>query len=146
MEKDVANAAHVNKHKPKRKEASTVIDENGLTEKQRRFCDYYLIDPNGTQAAIKAGYAEKNAHVEASRLLRNAKIRSYLMERNSQFEKERVADMQEVKEFWTEQIRKKESLKASELIAKTYGAFVDRVDMSVSGKIEINIIDDDDVK
>ena len=28
-----------------------------LTEKQKRFCDEYLIDLNGTQAAIRAGYS-----------------------------------------------------------------------------------------
>ena len=28
-----------------------------LTEKQKRFCDEYLIDLNATQAAIRAGYS-----------------------------------------------------------------------------------------
>ena len=32
-----------------------------LTEKQKRFCDEYLIDLNATQAAIRAGYSVKNA-------------------------------------------------------------------------------------
>ena len=31
----------------------------GLTDKQRKFCDEYLIDLNATQAAIRAGYTEK---------------------------------------------------------------------------------------
>lgn len=30
-----------------------------LTAKQKRFCDEYLIDLNATQAAIRAGYSEK---------------------------------------------------------------------------------------
>lgn len=51
------------------------IDENnGLTEKQRLFCIYYVKNFNATQAAIKAGYAAESAHVEGSRLLRNAKV------------------------------------------------------------------------
>lgn len=30
-----------------------------VTEKQKRFADEYLIDLNATQAAIRAGYSEK---------------------------------------------------------------------------------------
>lgn len=33
----------------------------GLTDKQQRFVDEYLIDLNATQAAIRAGYSEKTA-------------------------------------------------------------------------------------
>lgn len=39
-----------------------------------RFAAEYLIDSNGTRAAIAAGYAPKAAHVTASRLLRDAKV------------------------------------------------------------------------
>lgn len=45
-----------------------------LNEKQQRFVDEYLIDLNGTQAAIRAGYSAKTADVQASRLLANAKV------------------------------------------------------------------------
>jgi phage terminase small subunit len=34
---------------------------NELTDKQRRFCEEYLIDLNATQAAIRAGYSENSA-------------------------------------------------------------------------------------
>ncbi len=36
--------------------------------------DEYLVDLNGTQAAIRAGYSVKAAHVTGSRLLTNAKV------------------------------------------------------------------------
>ncbi len=45
-----------------------------LTAKQERFVAEYLIDLNATQAAIRAGYAEKGASVEGTRLLANAKV------------------------------------------------------------------------
>ena len=35
--------------------------QTGLTDKQERFCKEYLIDLNGTQAAIRAGYSEASA-------------------------------------------------------------------------------------
>ncbi|GGD30856.1 terminase small subunit [Aureimonas glaciei] len=57
-----------------------------LTPKQRRFVDAYLLDPNGTQAAIAAGYSPKSAAVEASRLLNNAKVAAELSGRRKVLE------------------------------------------------------------
>jgi phage terminase small subunit len=45
-----------------------------LTPKQQRFCEEYVVDCNGTQAAIRAGYSEKTAVEQASRLLINVKV------------------------------------------------------------------------
>ena len=43
--------------------------ESNLTAKQQRFIEEYVVDMNGTQAAIRAGYAPRSARVAASRLL-----------------------------------------------------------------------------
>ena len=51
-----------------------------LTEKQKRFCDEYLIDLNATQAAIRAGYSAKTAQAQSARLLSFVIIQSYLQE------------------------------------------------------------------
>lgn len=45
-----------------------------LTAKQDKFCLEYLVDRNGTRAAIRAGYGEKGAAVTACRMLKNANI------------------------------------------------------------------------
>jgi len=46
-----------------------------LTEKQNAFVDAYVANGGrGTQAARDAGYADKSAHVEANRLLKNPLI------------------------------------------------------------------------
>ena len=45
-----------------------------VTAKQQRFVSEYLIDLNATQAAIRAGYSEKTAAEQASRLLTNVKV------------------------------------------------------------------------
>lgn len=47
-----------------------------LTPKQQRFVEEYLVDLNGTQAAIRAGYSAKGASVQACRLLANAKVQA----------------------------------------------------------------------
>ncbi len=40
-----------------------------LPPQRRRFVQKYLVDLNGTQAAIRAGYSEKTAKIQASQLL-----------------------------------------------------------------------------
>lgn len=55
-----------------------VNDATGLSARQEAFCREYLIDFNGTQAAVRAGYAKSGAHVTASRLLSNTKVVEYL--------------------------------------------------------------------
>ena len=52
-----------------------------LTEKQRRFVDEYLIDLNGTQAAIRARYSVKTANEQAARLLANVSIQQAISEK-----------------------------------------------------------------
>ena len=46
-----------------------------LTPKQYQFCCEYLIDLNGTQAAIRAGYSKRTAQEQSSRLLSNVMVR-----------------------------------------------------------------------
>lgn len=53
---------------------------SNLTDKQIRFCEEYIVDLNATQAAIRAGYAEKTAMEQGSRLLSNVKVEKYLHE------------------------------------------------------------------
>lgn len=45
-----------------------------LTPRQQAFVDEYLIDLNGTQAAIRAGYSANTANEQAARLLANASV------------------------------------------------------------------------
>ncbi len=51
-----------------------------LTAKQSRFVEEYLIDLNATQAAIRAGYSEKTAQEQSSRLLSNVMIANAVSE------------------------------------------------------------------
>lgn len=54
-----------------------------LTPRQQRFVSEYLIDLNATQAAIRAGYSEKTAAEQASRLLTNVKVQETIAEARS---------------------------------------------------------------
>ncbi|PRD42068.1 terminase small subunit [Phyllobacterium phragmitis] len=45
-----------------------------LTARRRLFAHEYLIDLNGTKAAIRAGFSEKRASVEAAELLKDPQV------------------------------------------------------------------------
>jgi len=54
----------------------TLGEEFDLEPRQEDFVYEYLVDLNATQATIRAGYSEKGASVQGSRLLANVKIQT----------------------------------------------------------------------
>jgi phage terminase small subunit len=50
------------------------LPKKELTVQQELFCQEYVVDFNGTQAAIRAHYSKKSAAMQASRLLTNDKV------------------------------------------------------------------------
>lgn len=58
-----------------------------LTEKQKRFCDEYLIDLNATQAAIRAGYSPKGMNKRVTRMMANEGIMNYIQQHMKDREK-----------------------------------------------------------
>lgn len=49
-----------------------------LTDKQRRFVEAYLLEPNAKNAAIAAGYSPRTAESAGPRLLRNVQVAAEL--------------------------------------------------------------------
>nr|DAN80441.1 MAG TPA: Terminase small subunit [Caudoviricetes sp.] len=52
-----------------------------------RFVDEWLIDFNGKQAAIRAGYSAKTAEATAARLLRNVKVQAEISRRQKDLQR-----------------------------------------------------------
>lgn len=79
-----------------------------MTDKQRKFCDEYLIDTNATRA-YKAVYphvkSEDAARACASRLLTKANIKEYINEQLEKISSEKIADAKEVMEYLTSVLR-----------------------------------------
>ncbi|MFT9498035.1 terminase small subunit [Anaerosolibacter sp.] len=82
--------------KKKEKEIIKELEDADLTEKQRLFCLYYIRSFNATMAAIKAGYSSDSAHVEGSRLLRNAKVISEIRRLKGAMQEEVFVDAMDV--------------------------------------------------
>lgn len=131
-----------------------------MTDKQRKFADEYLVDCNATRA-YKAAYprvkSDDVARANASRLLTNANIRSYIEKQLEEISSAKTADAKEVMEYLTSVMRGKsestvcvventgngcskakliskppderERLKAAELIGKRFGLYTDKLDV-----------------
>lgn len=140
----------------------------GLTEKQKRFADYFIELGNATEAARRAGYSQKYTNTNANKLLQNTTIKDYIDERLEKLEEDRIAKATEVMKYLTSVMRgekteqvvivegdgdgyssakiidkevgARDRLKAAELIGKRYGIFTEK--MNIEGVIPIVIKDD----
>lgn len=83
--------------KPKKVEKEPVIENNDLTDKQRKFCIYYLKYFNATKAYQKAyGCAYTTAMVEGHRHLRNPKIKAEIDRLKEEQANELKLDIREI--------------------------------------------------
>lgn len=111
------------------------------TPKQRKFIQSYA--GNATEAARKAGYSEKSIYVLGKEALENPKVSAAIAARETgDFSAEsRVFSRQERMAFWTRMMQHGETeqsrLKASELLGKANGDFLNRVDMT--GGMDVNV-------
>lgn len=143
-----------------------------LTEKQKRFADYYVETANATEAAKRAGYKGKNLNRIASENLSKLDIKNYIDEKLAALESERIATASEVLQLLTsaargeleeevvvtvgvgtglsetqivkKKISLKERIKAAELIGKRYRLFTDKVE--VDGVLPVMIIGEDELE
>ena len=109
----------------------------GLTEKQRRFCEAYAGNGgNALQAAKSAGYS--NPDPEGARQIGKDRIREALEMLRQAETSTAIATRTERQETWTALMRNElltpmERMKASELLGKAQGDFIERVENNVSG-------------
>lgn len=135
-----------------------------MTEKQKKFADEYLIDLNATRA-YKAAYPnvkkDEAASVNGSKLLRNAKVKSYIDEQLASLHDKRIAKTEDVMIYLSDVMRgeskssvlamcgdgcqkviekppdERERLKAAELLGRRYGMFTEKVELNQTGKVVI---------
>ena len=119
-----------------------------LTAKQRAWIDYYKQGKTATEAARLAGYKPDNAKVIGAQNL--TKLNQYISDRDELLDRDRVADMAEINAFWSDTMRNdkadiKDRLKASELRARSIGAFIERREIVGAQTITVKLLDDDEM-
>ena len=137
-----------------------------LNARQKSFCEFYVASGNATESAIKAGYKEKYAGVNADKLLKNTNVSKYIKRIMEEHANNRIAKAEEILEFLTatlrgevteevvvggfgksatEKISKnvdlKDRLKAAELLGKRYRLFTDKVE--IEGVVPVMIVGED---
>lgn len=105
-----------------------------LNERQKAFADYYIETGNATEAAKRAGYSENTARQIGTENLSKPSISAYIAERMAEQSSKRVADANEVIEFYTAVMRGEvkdqfgldaslsDRLKAGDALMKRYNA------------------------
>ena len=116
-----------------------------LNDKQAAFVREYVVDKNGKQAAIRAGYSAKTAEAQASRLLSNAKVRAAVdaalkvvaekTETEAEWIRRRLKE--EATDF-TESASQSARVRALELLGKINGIF--EVDNRQKGEAAVAMI------
>lgn len=127
-----------------------VKDYSNLTEKQKRFIDYYIETANATDACKLAGYKGKNLNRLGSENL--SKLDKFIKVKLEEKENQRIASQDEVLQYLTKVMRGEEKdqfgldaslqdrTKCAELLGKRYGTFVDKKE--VSGGYTVELVDD----
>jgi phage terminase small subunit len=120
----------------------------GLTPKQQAFVEYYAACGNATEAARLAGYAKPHPQGAENLLKPTVKAAvTLLMQKQSN---SRIATAQERQQFWTAVLRgiegyeaeMKDRLKASELLGRCQGDFLDRVESTGIQEIVVRYVQD----
>lgn len=138
-----------------------------INKKQMLFATEYLRDLNGKQAAIRAGYAPKNASASAKSLLKQECVQQYIQEKVDEMTSQNIASAIEVLEYFTKVMRgetkacvlamdgnrqvcilkepdQKERLEASKYLAKFHQLFTEKI--SVEGNATVVFKGEDDLK
>jgi phage terminase small subunit len=106
-----------------------------LTEMQRRFCEYLIMNEGRTtrtEAALHAGYSPNRATVEGSELMQNPKIQRYLQARSNEVNRaftvtknNYVRRQQVLSQALVDQGKIKEAAPFEQLIGKATGQFIE---------------------
>jgi phage terminase small subunit len=118
------------------------MENKKLLPKQKAFCEHYATNGNATESARLAGYSENSAEAIGLENLGKLGIQEYIAELANPIENKRIANANEIKEFWSSVMRENvekmnDRLKASELLAKSGGMFIERVEIQETSMTDI---------
>lgn len=105
-----------------------------LTEKQKRFADYYIECGNATEAAIKAGYSKNTAKVIGYENLTKPYLKAYIDNVINKKDNERIASQDEVLKYFTSVMRGEVT---DEIVAMNPGIGFDRTEQRVDSKTRL---------
>ncbi len=121
-----------------------------LNDKQKKFCEEYMLDYNATQAAIRALYSEKTARQTGYEILTKPYIKAYIAELQNKMSElsgiTTLGNILKLKEIAQSSIDSKnvkviEQIKATEVLNKMLGLNApDALDINDSRDITIKVV------
>lgn len=114
-----------------------------LTEMQEKFALEYVKSGNATASAINAGYSEKTASVQGSRMTRHVKVMKRVRELKEEMGIKVDTEQDTLLEMLTDIAEDKDAepqhkLKAIEMIAKMRGYYKDSPEINVDNSTVFN--------
>ena len=116
-----------------------------MTERQKKFAEYYAQCGNTVQSAIKAGYSENYANTNACKLLENDRVADYIRELTEDAQTARIMTARDRQAILSDIAKDKQNelsdrIRAIDTLNKMTGEYTQKVD--VSGNMGVKIIDD----
>ena len=116
-----------------------------ISEKQKKFAEYYAESGNIFQSAVKAGYSENYAKTNARKLLENDRIAEYLKKLTEPAQKQRILNAVERQEILSDIASNKgmlpaDRIRAIDTLNKMTGEYT--VKTNISGDLGVRIIED----
>lgn len=118
---------------------------SGLRPNHKIFANEWLKDRNGKRAAIAAGFSEKTAEQQASRMLRTVKVKDYIDERLKEAQKRAETTLDDILNeldenrkaaLCAETVQSAAATAATMAKAKLLGFVIDKQDVKHSGVID----------
>lgn len=124
-----------------------IIRKDGVTvtERQKKFAEYYAQCGNAAQSAIQAGYSKKYANTNASKLLQNTTITEYIKQLTEDAQTARIMTARERQATLSDIAKDKQNelsdrIRAIDTLNKMTGEYTQKI--SIDGDVGVKIVDD----
>ena len=115
-----------------------------LTERQKRFAEYYAQCGNIVQSAVNAGYSEKYANSDACKILENPRVAEYIKQLTEKAQDARIMTAKE-RQITLSDIAKEteyepsDRIKAIDVLNKMTGEYLVKVEADVDTELRVVI-------
>lgn len=117
----------------KTKPKETAPKKEKAPDRMLTFAAEYIVDWNGTQAAIRAGYSPKTADMQASRMLRNVKVRTEIerlledpIGKRNEIRSRVIGELEKI--AYDPELREDTRMRAMEMLGKHAAMFTEKIE------------------
>ena len=107
-----------------------------MTERQKKFAEYYAQCGNAAKSAVQAGYSKKYANTNAVKLLQNTTIQEYIRQLSEKAQNDRIISARERQALLSDMAKDAENapsdrIRAIDTLNKMTGEYTVKVDAQV---------------